>query len=103
MIRRQNQQILLPHLFHQPAKARIEFLYFPGIALRISAMSPQSVKIHQIGKTKTVKFTSANLASLLHPVYGTVGMESPGNSFAGKDIVDFSNGYHIQTRFQKSV
>ena len=97
MICSQDQKIILPHFIHKITKSFIKLLDLMSISLRISSVSPQSIEIHQVYKTKSMKIFFADLHGLLHAVYRAVRMISLCDSLATENIVDLSNTDHIKT------
>ena len=68
MVRGENQKVVLTQKGKQPAQPLIKALQLPAVPFRIAAVSPQSVKIHQVHKTKSIEIRFCILDCLLHTV-----------------------------------
>ena len=103
MICRDNQQVILFQEPKQHAKIHIKFFNLTGIPLRISSMSPQRIKIHQIDKTQSMKLFLCNFDSLLHPMHRVFGFKSLRDTLSIKNVFNFSDGNHIQSGILQSI
>ena len=95
VIRRQDQQIILTQYRKQFSKFPVKLLDLLPVSDRISAVSPQRIKIDQIRKTKSLKIAFCNIDGLLHTVHAAVRMIALCDTFTDKDVIDLSNRDHI--------
>ena len=103
VICRQDQKVILPKRFKKNAQVFIKFLNLFAVTFHISSVSPQGIEINQIDKAKSLKVFFADGNSLLHAVYGTVGMIGLCDSLAAENIVDLAYADHIQSCILKCI
>ena len=103
----QDQKVILPHFIHEDYPSPLSnFSISCAISFRISSVSPQSIEIHQVYKTKSMKIFFADLHGLLHAVYRAVRVISLCDSLATENIVDLAQhrshqGLHLSSAFER--
>ena len=66
-------------------------------------MSPQRIKIHQIYKAKSMEILLRHINGLLHPMDRALGFISFRNTLAHENIIDLTDGNHIQSCILHSI
>ena len=94
-----NKQIVFIQLLQKYAQLLIEHFDFLCIANRISAMSPQCIKVYQIHKAKSSERFVSHFDRLLHTMHRGLGLQRSCNTFSIKNILNLTNRNHVQAIF----
>ena len=103
MVCRNDQQIVIFQQVQQDSQLHIELFDLPGIALRVSSVTPQCVKVHQIHKAQAFEILPGSFNGLLHSVNRAFGFQRPGDAFSIENIFDLTDGNDIQTAVLQCV
>ena len=91
MVGRDDQQIVIAHLFQDGCQLHIEAVQGIGIARNIVSVTIQHIKVHQIHKAQTLEVLLHALKELFHiGVIALVGI-SLRHTPSGKNIVDLAD------------
>ena len=103
MVRRDQQQIFFFKQWHKFSELFVKPLDFLSVSDRISPVSPQGIKIDQIGKAQTAEIGLGQRNGLVHPMDTAGRMQTFCNSVSVKNIMDLSDCQHVISGFLKRI
>ena len=103
MVGGDHQNILLAQLGQESTQPPVKLRQSPGIAVNVSAVTVEHIKVHQIHKAQTVEISRGIVVGVSHAVGIALVKDVLRVSLTGENVVNFANGQAVQPGFGNGV